>query len=110
MPGVGYMLLVVVVAGAITLLLRALPFAVLAKLRSSRAVRALGRWMPVGILLILFAVTVRDLVAADPHRWWIAVVSILVTIATHLLTRRRTVWSVAAGTACYVLLVNLVPL
>ena len=106
-PTIGYMLLAVLISGAITVLLRALPFAILAKLRGSRFVQAMGKWMPVGILFILVAVTVRDLIVVDPARWWITAVSVLVTIGVHLKTKRQTVWSVAAGTACYIILLNL---
>lgn len=105
-PTVGYMITAVIVSGIITVLLRALPFAALVKIRRSRFVQAMGKWMPIGILLILVAVTVRDLILVGPHNWWIAAASIVVTIGVHLITKRQTVWSVAAGTACYIILLN----
>jgi branched-subunit amino acid transport protein AzlD len=106
-PTVLYMLSAVVISGIITFLLRVLPFAVLSKLRASRFVRAMGKWMPVGILLILVVITVSDIASSTAQSWWIAAVSLVVTIAVHLLTRRKTGWSIAAGTACYVILVNI---
>ena len=96
----------IAVSGLITVLLRALPFAVLAKLRSSKYVKKLGAWMPVGIMLILAAVTFRDELLARPNTWWITLVSLGLTVAVHYATRRKTMWSVLAGTVCYVTLLN----
>ncbi|MEB4615335.1 AzlD domain-containing protein, partial [Leucobacter sp. M11] len=69
MPSPGYLIAAVVIAGLITLALRALPFAILKPLRRSRFVQALGRWMPAGIMLILAVVVLRDEIAQRPERW-----------------------------------------
>nr|WP_237464775.1 AzlD domain-containing protein [Leucobacter luti] len=95
------------VAGGITLALRVLPFAILKPLRKSRFVQALGRWMPVGIMLILAVVVLRDEVAQRPDHAWAVAAAALVTVAVHLLGRRRALLSIAAGTASYILLLNL---
>lgn len=102
-----YLIAAIAVAGLITLGLRALPFAALKQLRRSRFVRALGEWMPAGILLILAVVLLRDELNARGHEWWMVVAASAITIVTHLCCGRRILLSVAAGTACYVLLVNL---
>ncbi|WP_025133270.1 branched-chain amino acid transporter permease [Leucobacter sp. PH1c] len=107
MPEVGYLVAGVVVAGLITLALRALPFAILKPLRKSKFVQALGRWMPAGIMLILAVVVLRDEVAKRPEQAWAVAVAAIVTVAVHLLGKRRALLSIAAGTACYVLLLNL---
>lgn len=99
-----YIVAAVALAGLITVLLRALPFAVLSKLRASRYVKKLGEWMPVGIMLILAAVTLHGELTARPGTWWITLASLGVTIGVHYATRRKTMWSVLAGTACYVTL------
>ena len=101
-----YLIAAVVLSGAITLALRALPFAVLKRLRKSRFVRNLGTWMPAGILLILAVVVFRGQLVDRPEHIWEALISIAVTIAAHFVSRRRTLVSIAAGTACYVFLVN----
>lgn len=101
-----YLIAVVAVSTAITFALRAVPFAILAKLRGSRFVKAMGKWMPVGIMFVLAAVTTRDAVTTAAERWWITPVALAVTVAVHFATKRRTMWSVAAGTACYILLLN----
>lgn len=107
MPNTAYLIIAIALGGLITVLIRALPFAVLAKLRRSRYVQKLGLWMPVGIMLILAAVTAADVFIARPHTWWITLVSLGVTVGVHFASKRRTVWSVAAGTACYVTLLHL---
>lgn len=88
------------------MLLRALPFAILKKLRGSKYVQKLGLWMPVGIMLILAVTTTRNAIVDRPEIWWAVPVSLAVTVAVHLLTKRNTALSVLAGTACYVLAVN----
>lgn len=105
-PSVGYIIAAIAIAAIITVLLRALPFAALSKLRKSKFVKRIGRWMPVGIMLILAAVTIRGSIADRPELWWATPIALAVTIAVHYLTRRKTVWSVGAGTACFVVLVN----
>lgn len=102
-----YLISAIAAAGLITLALRALPFAALKPLRRSKFVRKLGEWMPAGIVLILAVVVFRDDIVARGNSWWIAAAAAVVTIATHLFCGRRILLSVAAGTACYVLLVNL---
>lgn len=99
-----YIIIAIAISGIITLLLRALPFAVLAKLKKSKYVQKLGEWMPVGIMLILATVTLRNELVARPNTWWITLVSFAVTIGVHYATKRKMLWSVLLGTACYVTL------
>ncbi|QIM16893.1 branched-chain amino acid transporter AzlD [Leucobacter insecticola] len=106
MPETGYLIAAVAVAGLITLALRALPFAILKPLRKSRFVQALGRWMPAGILLILAVVILRNEIMASPGRLWAVAVATAVTVVVHLLGKRRALLSIAAGTTCYVVLLN----
>ena len=106
MPELGYVIAAVALSGLITLGLRALPILVVQRMRRSRFVAALGRWMPAGILLILAVVVLRDTVTEHPARWWAVAAATGVTVLVHLLGRRRAVLSIAAGTAVYILLVN----
>ncbi|WP_125099783.1 branched-chain amino acid transporter permease [Leucobacter chromiireducens] len=106
MPEIAYLIAGVVVAGLITLLLRALPFAILKPLRKSRFVQALGRWMPAGIMLILAVVVLRDELAARPDHLWAVFAATAVTVVVHLLGKRRALLSIAAGTTVYVVLLN----
>ena len=107
MPETPYLLAVLAVTFAITFGLRALPFAALNPLRNSRLVRKLSLWMPVGILGILAASTLRTTVSADAGAVVPAAVAVAVTVAVHLLGRRRTLLSVGLGTLVFVALVNL---
>ncbi|RPF31006.1 hypothetical protein EDD92_0823 [Streptomyces sp. TLI_185] len=81
MPGTSYLVAVLAIAFSITLALRAVPFAVLGRLRGS--------------------VIVRRLAGA-----WYALLAVAVTIGVHLAFGRRTILSVGAGTAVYVVLLN----
>ncbi|MGI6878473.1 branched-chain amino acid transporter permease [Microbacterium sp. gxy059] len=104
MPETGYIVAVLAIAFVITLTLRALPFAVLKPLRESELVAAMAAWMPVGILALLAAATFRDSAAGHLLE---ALTAAAVTVAVHLSCGRRTLLSIAAGTATFVLLVNL---
>jgi branched-subunit amino acid transport protein AzlD len=108
MPSTGYLVAALGIAFAITFTLRAAPFAVLGQLRRSQAVRALSLWMPVGILAILTAVSLRGTIAADPGAAWKALTAVAVTAGVHLAFGRRTILSVGLGTLCYVVLLNVV--
>ncbi|MCD0443378.1 AzlD domain-containing protein [Glycomyces sp. A-F 0318] len=101
-----YLAWVLVTVFAIDLALRALPFAALKPLRASALVRSLTVWMPVGVLAILAAETLRGSLVGDPGGAVSALVAVGVTVAVHLLGGRRTLLSVGAGTFTYVLLVN----
>lgn len=108
-----YILGAAVVAGAVTFCLRALPFALLRPLRESLLVRRLAVWMPAGILTVLALVMLLDSAAVAPgrpvdvRRLVCALIAAAVTVAVHLAAGRRTLLSIAAGTACYVGLVTL---
>lgn len=106
MPESSYIVAVLVIVFVITLALRAVPFAILRPLRSSKFVLRMATWMPVGILAILAISTLLTSAGADLHRLPQALVAVAVTTAVHLLAGRRTLLSVAAGTLAYVLLAN----
>ncbi|WP_053388070.1 branched-chain amino acid transporter permease [Leucobacter japonicus] len=106
MPDTVFLIVAIATAGVITLALRALPFAVVQPLRRSRFIARLGTWMPAGILLILAVVVLRDQIVAAPERWWAVLVATAITVIVHLISRRRALVSIAAGTAAYILLVN----
>ena len=102
-----YLVSAIAVAGLITLGFRALPFAVLKALKRSKFVKKLGEWMPAGIILVLAVIVLRgEIMSLGMTRWWIAAAATAVTVCVHLFLGRRTLLSVAAGTTCYVLLVN----
>ena len=89
----------VLVSAAITWSLRALPFAILAPLRSSALIRYLGEHMPTGVMTVLVVYTVVTL----PGPPVVIGVGLAVTVAVHF-WRRNVALSMLAGTLVYVLL------
>ena len=108
MPSPLYLAAVVALAGAITLALRAAPFVILSRLRSSDLVAYLGRHLPAGVMLILVVYLLRDLPVDRPLLTLRELVPVLVTIAVHL-WRRNALLSMAAGTAVYAVALAVVP-
>ena len=106
MPETWYMIAAVAIGGVITLLLRALPFAILKPLRKSKFVKALGQWMPAGPLVILAVVMLANEISAQPGKLWVVAIASAVTIATHLFAGRRALLSIFAGTTVYIVLLN----
>lgn len=106
MSDTAYAIVAIVVTAAVTWGLRALPFAVLAALRASAAVRYLSATMPVGVMVILVVYCLRDVpvtgVAAIPP-----LAALAVTVALHL-WRRSAVLSILGGTTVSVILAGLV--
>ena len=107
MPSATYLVGVLAIVFTITLALRAVPFAVLRMLRTSRVVQRLAVWMPVGVLAILAVAALHTAVSADPHAAPYALLALAATAGVHLAAGRRTILSVSIGTAVYVVLVNL---
>ncbi|MEU7767775.1 AzlD domain-containing protein [Nocardia sp. NPDC049190] len=103
MPDTSYLLSAVALCASITWSLRALPFAVLAPLRTSTTVDYLSRHMPVGVMVILAAYTLR---AITPAQLTVTGPALAVTLALHL-WRRNAVLSVLTGTALHVALTTL---
>lgn len=107
MPSTWYFVGVLAIVFTIDLALRAVPFAILGPLRESKAVKAMATWMPVGILAILAASTLRTSMGADGSHLVHALAAVAITAVVHLLFGRRTLLSVGAGTLSYVLSVTL---
>ncbi|WP_030926808.1 branched-chain amino acid transporter permease [Streptomyces sp. NRRL S-646] len=106
MPSTSYLIAVLAIVFSITLALRAVPFAVLGRLRGSAIVQRLAVWMPVGILAILAVTALHGTITNDAHGTWYALLAVAVTIGVHLAFGRRTILSVGAGTAVYIVLLN----
>ena len=105
-PTLGYLLALLAITFVIDFTLRALPFKILEPLRDSRFVSDMAVWMPPGIMLILVLSTLTQGAQAAGGRWWAALVATSVTVAVHLLSGRKLLWSVGIGTVCYVALLN----
>ena len=101
-----YLLTILVLVFVIDFTLRALPFKILEPLRGSRFVSDMAVWMPPGIMLILVLSTLSHNAHAAGERWWAALVATGITVAVHLLSGRKLLWSVGIGTVCYIALLN----
>lgn len=101
MPSCAYVAAALGIGLAITLSLRAVPYALLKPLRQSDFIAKMGIWMPVGIMGILAVSTFLNSVqTAD--RLVPGLVAVTVTIGVHLAAGRRTLLSVGAGTLTFV--------
>ncbi|CAM3730031.1 branched-chain amino acid transporter permease [Smaragdicoccus niigatensis] len=97
MPHEAYVASAIGVAIAITLALRALPFAVKGYLRESALLADIGKWMPLGALTILAFYVMTPLATAE---WSVALpqfIAVLTTIGLHA-WRRNVVLSLVCGT------------
>lgn len=103
-PSLGYLLALLAIVFLIDLGLRGIPFILLEALRESRFVRAMGTWMPAGILFVLASLTLHSHAVAIAGKGWAALLASAITIAVHLLGGRRMMLSIAAGTVSYVAL------
>jgi branched-subunit amino acid transport protein AzlD len=104
-PDTSYIVAAIAIVAAITFAQRALPFAVLRTIQSSRLVENLNRWMPTGLVLILaiYSLQATSFLAA-PYGIPEAV-ALAVTIALHL-WRHNAVLSILVGTATYLVILN----
>lgn len=103
MPEPTYILGAILVAGAITWALRAVPFMMLAPLRSSQLLAYLGVRMPVGIMAILAVYTLQGTELTSAGALVPVVVALAATIGLHL-WRGQMIISIFGGTAVCVAL------
>jgi branched-subunit amino acid transport protein AzlD len=108
MPHTPYLLAAVAVSAAVTWALRALPFTALAPRRASAAVGYLSARMPLGVMVILLAYTLRTLPLADPGQALPDILAVAATVGLHL-WRRNAVLSILGGTAIHVVLATALP-
>ncbi|WP_342355615.1 AzlD domain-containing protein [Corynebacterium zhongnanshanii] len=90
----------------VTLLLRALPFAALSKLRDSAIVAWLGLAMPVGVMTILVMYAVHSS-GSEAGGYVVVGLALAFTVVLHLWRKSATL-SILLGTAFYAVLVNFV--
>jgi branched-subunit amino acid transport protein AzlD len=99
-PETGYLIGVVAVAAAVTVTLRAAPFAAMSTLRSSPLIAYLDRHLPAGVMVILVIYLLRDVAWTRPLIGVREVAAVAVTVGVHL-WRRQALPSMAAGTVTY---------
>lgn len=100
--------LIIAVAGLVTVALRFLPFLIFGGKRETPAyISYLGRVLPSAIMAMLVVYCLRNIsFAAAPHGLP-ELIACIVVVLLHV-WRRNSIISILGGTACYMLLVQLV--
>lgn len=98
----GMALAVLIPAGVVTFLLRALPFAFLKTLKGSPLVGFLAVLMPVGVMTVLVVYSAHGY---EGRRLAVALASLLVTLLVQWWKKRADL-SILVGTAMYMAIVN----
>lgn len=100
---------VLIPVGIVTVLLRALPFSFLRLLKDSPVIQFLGATMPVGVMTVLVIYTLSSIAhdTSIPYGLPAALIASVATLALHV-WKRRAGLSILAGTALYMLLINVV--
>ena len=102
----GMVVAVLVPAAVVTFLLRALPFSLLKLLQASPLIEFLGLLMPVGVMMTVLVIYTLVGKAGQPREFLAALAALLFTLVLQGWKRRADV-SIVAGTAVYMLIVNL---
>src|SRR5699024_12586110 len=105
-PATWYIIAVLAIMFAVTFTLRALPFAILSKLRDSKFVNIMALWMPAGILGLLAIALFYSTASAAGTVLWELLVAVAITIVSHLAFGRRTLISTRFGSPPYRMLRN----
>lgn len=103
----GESLLIIAVCAVCTFAERLLPFAVFGSRKVPGAVRYLGNMLPSAVMATLVVYCLRSTDFSTAAGFLPQLISVAVTAALHRL-RRNTMLSVVGGTACYMLLLQLV--
>lgn len=91
-----------------TIICRFLPFVVFSgKRKTPEYVKYLGKALPAAIFAMLVVYCLKNVSISEYSHGIPELISILLTVGVHLL-KRNILFSVAAGTVCYMLLVQLV--
>ena len=105
MPDATYLVGALAAAVAITVTLRALPFALKSAMAGSALLADIGRWMPLGAVTVLAVYCLAQIDFTTPARSVPELAGVAVTVAVHG-WRRNVVLSIVAGTAACMILAN----
>ena len=101
----GYILAAILVAAGITFLLRLLPFGLKKALAGSELLDALSHWIPLGAVALLAIYAVSRIDFSSTHTAVPYLAGFVVTALVHL-WKKNMVYSMIAGTATCVILIN----
>lgn len=97
-----YVVMAIAAMGAVTFLIRALPFLAARWLRHSPVVRQVGAFLPPAIMTLLLIHSVRDLSDQSSSHILPTLVAVLVVLALQAY-KRQPLLSITAGTVLYML-------
>ena len=102
-----YSLLIVLVTALATLATRVVPFILFGKTSQElpKAIVHLGRVLPPAVMAALVIYSTRHISFSEPSLWMNEIIAVAITVVVHL-WRRNTLFSIAAGTAAYMVLVQ----
>lgn len=100
-------LIVIAICVACTQLERALPFLIFRGKEVPSVVRYLGKVLPMAIMATLIIYCVKDISFASAGGWLPYVIASAVTALLHL-WKSNTLLSIFGGTACYMILIQMV--
>ena len=104
---VGQSIAIIAVCAACTFLERWLPWLLFGRRAVPKVVEYLGRILPMAVMVSLLVYCLRGMQFSAAGAWVPQVIAVGVTAGLHW-WRRNTLLSIAAGTVCYMLLVQLV--
>lgn len=100
-------LAIVAVAALVTLLIRALPFALFSRGNPPRVITYLGRVLPATVMAILVVYCLKGVSFGTLSGFAPALIAVAATAALHAF-KRSTLLSIACGTAVYMLLIRVI--
>ena len=105
MPDYAYLATALTVAVAITVTLRAVPFAMKNAVKDSALLADIGRWMPLGAISILAIYCLAAIDTSQLPRAIPEITGVAATVVVHW-WRRNAVLSILAGTAACLAMAN----
>lgn len=100
-------LIVIAICVACTQLERALPFLIFRGKEVPSVVKYLGKVLPMAIMATLIIYCIKGISFVSPVGWAPYLIACAVTVALHL-WKSNTLLSIFGGTACYMILIQMV--
>ena len=100
-------ILIILICAVCTQIERALPFLIFGGKPVPRLIHYLGGILPMAVMTTLVIYCLRNITFTAAEHFLPQVIAVAVTVGLHL-WRRNTLLSIFGGTACYMLLIQLV--
>ena len=97
----------VVIMAAVTILLRVLPFLIFGRSKTPAYISFLGKYLPYAIMGMLVVYCLKGTVLTAAPFGIPELISVAIVAALHI-WRQNTLLSILCGTACYMVLIQLV--